>query len=179
MTLMHIDSAQQFGLWADCWYETTGTRVCGPTGYGYNVTVYNGDRVSSVSIGSSWTRGLAIHPVATGITLLALLFSFSTRVTFILLASLASFLSATLALIAFAVDIALYAYVRHEMGKLSGVKESTDTSPAFWMTFVSFLLLCFAGCTICLGRRRDRMAGAMSYTMPSSKGSWRTRFRKA
>ncbi len=40
----------------------------------------------------------------------------------------------------------------------------------FWLTFVSFLLLCFAGCTVCFGRRRDRLDGATTY-------SWRDRFR--
>ena len=42
---------------------------------------------------------------------------------------------------------------------------------AFWLTFVSFLLLALAGCTVCFGRRRDRLDGATSY-------SWKDRFRK-
>jgi len=110
------------------------------------------------------------------VTLIAFLLSLSTHVTFTLLASLTSFLAALLTLIAFAIDIALYAYVKHQMGKLSGVNEHTNTAPAFWMTFVSFILLCLAGCTVCFGRRRDRMAGATSYPM-ASKTSWRSRFR--
>ena len=66
---------------------------------------------------------------ATGVTFIALLLSLSTHVTFTLLASLVSFLAALLTLIAFAVDIALYAYVKHQMGKLAGVESNTDTAP--------------------------------------------------
>ena len=44
---------------------------------------------------------------------------------------------------------------------------------AFWMTFVSFLLLCFAGCTVCFGRRKDRLDGATTYSY-----SWKDRFRR-
>ena len=53
----------------------------------------------------------------------------SAHVTLTLLASLASFLAALAALVAFAVDIALYAWVKHEMGKLNGVGSTTDTAP--------------------------------------------------
>ena len=38
------------------------------------------------------------------------------------------------------------------------------------MTFAAFLLLALAGCTVCFGRRRDRLDGATTY-------SWRDRFR--
>ena len=62
-------------------------------------------------------------------TLIAFLLSLSTHVTFTLLASLTSFLAAVLTLIAFAVDIALYAFVKHEVGKLSGVGSNTNTAP--------------------------------------------------
>ncbi|RPD53624.1 hypothetical protein L227DRAFT_581182 [Lentinus tigrinus ALCF2SS1-6] len=160
----------RFGTWASCWYENTGNRVCSSSDNAYATTIYGSDRNSFVNIGPSWTRGLAIHPVAAGVTLIAFLLSLSTHVTMTLLASLTAFLAALLALIAFAVDIALYAFVKHEVGKLSGVSTNTDTAPAFWMTFVSFLLLCFAGCTVCFGRRRDRLDGATTY-------SWRDRFR--
>ena len=98
-------------------------------------------------------------------------------------------------LLAFVIDIALYAFTKHEMRGL-GVPESTLTGPGapssapllasadalavlgFWLTFVAFILLCVAGCTVCFGRRRDRMAGATSYSMSTSKGSWRDRFRR-
>ena len=66
---------------------------------------------------------------ATGLTLVAFLLSLSAHVTLTLLASLASFLAALLTLIAFAIDIALYAFVKHQMGKLAGANEHTRTGP--------------------------------------------------
>jgi hypothetical protein len=63
------------------------------------------------------------------VTFIALLFSFSTHLTVSLIASLLAFLAATLTLIAFAIDIALYAYVKHQMKKLPGVDDLTLTGP--------------------------------------------------
>ncbi|KAI0742486.1 hypothetical protein C8Q80DRAFT_1109547 [Daedaleopsis nitida] len=161
----------RFGSWASCSYEVSGNRVCTPSHNAYATTIYDSQHQGFVNIGPSWTRGLAIHPVAAGVTLVAFALSLSSHVTMTLLASLTSFLAALLTLIAFAVDIALYAFVKHESGKLSGVSSNTDTGPAFWMTLVAFLLLCFAGCTVCFGRRKDRLDGATSY-------SWTDRFRR-
>jgi ABC-type nickel/cobalt efflux system permease component RcnA len=90
------------------------------------------------------------------VSFIALLFSFSTHITFTLIASLLSFLAALLTLIAFAIDIALFAFVKHEVGTLNNSDFNTNTAPAFWMTFVSFILLLLAGCTVCFGRRRQR-----------------------
>ncbi|KAH9856121.1 hypothetical protein C2E23DRAFT_810183 [Lenzites betulinus] len=163
----------RFGTWADCWYEKTGTRACSAAHNAYTTIVYDAQRQDFVTIGASWTRGLAVHPVATAITFIALLLSFSSHVTVTLMASLVSFLAALLTLIAFAIDIALYVFVKHQMGKLDGVSSNTNTAPGFWLTFVSFLLLTFAGCTVCFGRRRDRHDGATTY-----KYSWMDRFRR-
>ncbi|TFY66996.1 hypothetical protein EVJ58_g1901 [Rhodofomes roseus] len=171
----------RFGTWADCWYESSGDRVCSSAGNAYNVTIYSDNGSSSVSIGASWTRGLALHPVAAGVTLIAFLLSLSSHITLRLFASLAAFLAGTIAFIAFLVDVALYAYVKSEAGKLDGVNAHTDTAPGFWVTFVSFILLFLAGGTVCFGRRRDRMAGATNYPMASSKfsRSWRDRFTRS
>lgn len=46
-----------------------------------------------------------------------------------LLSSLTAFLAALLTLIAFAIDIALFAFVKHQMHKLDGVDTNTDTAP--------------------------------------------------
>jgi len=130
----------------------------------------------SVTIGSSWTRGLAVHPVAAAVTFIALLLSFSTHITVTLVASIVSFLAATITLIAFAIDIALYAYVKHQMKKIPGAGANTLTGPGFWLTFVSFILLILAGCTVCFGRRKDRMSGSSGYS--SSKPGFFSRFRR-
>jgi hypothetical protein len=49
------------------------------------------------------------------------------RVALTLAASLTAFFAALMTLIAFSIDIALYVYVNHQMGKLGGVIEETVT----------------------------------------------------
>ncbi|KAF9813678.1 hypothetical protein IEO21_05449 [Rhodonia placenta] len=168
---------------ADCWYEaSSGRRACSAAGYAYNTTMYAGStRADSITIRASWTRGLAIHPVAAGMSLIALLFSLSAHMTARLLAALAAFLASIITLIAFATDIALFAYVKEKASKLDGTTTTTDTAPAFWMTFAAMLLLWLASSMVCIGRRRDRMSDATNYPMASSKvsKSWRDRFTKA
>lgn len=195
-------------------YETTKSSdtICDKTGHAYSLMVTSSG--SSVTIGSSWTRGLAVHPVgtysltlyclvlpiwipqsATGVTFVALILSLSTHITLTLLASIVSFLAALITLIAFAIDIALFAFVKHEMNKLTNVDSNTNTAPGqsyqiianngadvilisgFWLTFVSFILLLLAGCTVCFGRRRDRMNNARSYPMSQKPGLF-GRFRR-
>lgn len=136
--------------------------------------------------------------IATGVTFIAMLLSFSQHVTVTLMSSLTAFFAAFLTLIAFAVDIALYAYLKHQVNKLPDVHGKTTTSAGqsalqirkfaytkmlhmigFWMTFVSFILLLLAGCTVCFGRRKDRMSGATSYPVSSNpKKNFFSRFRK-
>jgi len=166
----------RLGIWGYCVDQSSG-RTCFHPGHGYSLLLQN-SQGSDITIGSSWTRGLAVHPVAAGVTLIALVLSFSQHITLTLVSSLVSFLAALLTLIAFAIDIALYAYVKHEMGDLTS-NESTITGPGFWLTFVSLILLLLAGCTVCFGRRRDRMSGATSsYQLSSPKNGFFSRFRR-
>jgi hypothetical protein len=168
----------RFGVWAFCYdWVSSSNIICDKTGHAYSVSVGDGNG-QVITIGRSWTRGLAVHPVATIAAFVALLFSFSTHVTLTLIASLLSFLAASLTLIAFAIDIALYAYVKHQMNKLTGVGPTTKTGPGFWLTFASLILLLLAGCTVCFGRRRDRMSGATSYPMANRKPGFFGRFRR-
>ncbi|TFK47111.1 pali-domain-containing protein [Heliocybe sulcata] len=162
----------RYGVWSYCEYAASdGHRVCAPEGHGYTVRVQDPSNNNVIAINSSWTRGLAVHPVATVVTFVALLLSFSTHVTITLIASIVSFLAALITLIAFAIDIALYAWVHHEMNRLSGT-HNTNTGAGFWLTFVSLILLLLAGCTVCFGRRRERMSGSSygnSYPMTTNK----------
>jgi hypothetical protein len=154
----------RFGVWGFCAYELNSSdRTCSHSGNAYQVTLGSPNANSNVIIGSSWTRGLAVHPVAAGVTFLALLASLSTHLTVQLVASVLSFLASLLTLIAFAIDIALYAYVKHQAKKLQGARSDTDTGVGFWLTFVAFILTLLAGCTVCFGRRRERMYGATTY----------------
>lgn len=66
--------------------------------------------------------------IATAVTLVAFFFSFSTHITVTLIASLLSFLAALLTLIAFAIDIAFFALVQHEVKEL-GIETTTKPGP--------------------------------------------------
>jgi hypothetical protein len=168
----------RFGIWTYCYRSAPlSSTTCGKNGYAYSVGIQGGGG-SSITIGSNWTRGLAVHPVATAVTFVALLFSFSTHLTLSLIASVLAFLSAALTFIAFLIDIALYAFVKHEMKNLVGVSDVTLTGPGFWLTFTSFILLLLAGCTVCFGRRKERMSNAStSYPMRTKPGFF-GRFRR-
>ena len=71
---------------------------------------------------------------AAGVTLLACLLSMSFNPTMTLLACLMSFLAALITLIAFAIDVALLVWVKHQMGELSGVTSDTNPTPGQWST---------------------------------------------
>ena len=77
-----------------------------------------------ISAGMDFTRD-----PATGLILLAFLLSTSTHLTVTLLSSLTSFLAALASLIAFAIDIALYLELKHEVDKLVGVSWPAVTGP--------------------------------------------------
>ncbi|KAG1853841.1 pali-domain-containing protein [Suillus tomentosus] len=167
----------RLGIWGYC-VDLSAGRTCFNTGHGYSLTVTNSQN-AEVTIGPSWTRGLATLPVACCVAFIALLLSFSQHITITLVASLVSFLAALITLVAFAINIALFAYVKQELGTLN-ISESTITGPGFWLTFVALILLLLAGCTVCFGRRRDRMAGATNnaYQLNGPKGGFLSRFRR-
>ncbi|KAJ7127693.1 hypothetical protein C8R44DRAFT_667162 [Mycena epipterygia] len=168
----------RFGIWAPCYYSN-GARTCLVGGHGYSFRITSFTTNQSVLIGSSWTRGLAIHPVAAVFTAVAFGFACSKSEHGPLIATLTSFVAAFLTGLAFIVDIALYAYVKQQVGNLPN-PGSTVASSAFWMTFVSLILLLLSGCTVCFGRRRDIGAGSPSYpTMSSTGGGIFARFRKS
>jgi len=169
----------RFGVWAPCYYNEKNDKTCFSAGHGYTVQIQDSNHSNTVTISSNWTRGLAVHPVAAAVTFVALLLSLSQHITVTLVASLVAFLSATLTLIAFAIDIALFAYVKHEMDKLPEDQTKTRPGPGFWLTLVALILLLLGGCTVCFGRRRDRMGDAPSYPMKQTgTGGWFSRFRK-
>jgi len=170
-------TTSRLGIWAHCDYRDDGSKLCTKTGHAYSVQYTAGS--TSETVGASWTRGLAVHPVATAVIFVAFLLSFSTHVTVTLVSSLVSFLAALLTLIAFAIDIALFVFLKHQTKKLD-VGANTNTAPGFWMTFAVLILLLLAGCTVCFGRRRDRMSGASSYpTTTNEKRGFFSRFRRS
>ncbi|KAI0276906.1 hypothetical protein BGY98DRAFT_881317, partial [Russula aff. rugulosa BPL654] len=166
----------RFGIWGYCIYDSqTGDRTSVSAGHRYSTQLISAS--NSVIIGSGSTRGLAVHPFATGATFIALLFSVSSHITLVLFASLLAFIAAFLTLIAFAIDIALYIIVHDKVHRLPDVQVRTNTAPGFWITLTSLLLLLMAGCIGLIGRRRSRMAGATDY-LPPQKSGFFSRFRR-
>ncbi|KAG5730251.1 hypothetical protein E4T56_gene10570 [Termitomyces sp. T112] len=174
----------RLGVWAYCYYDQDLDRTCTTATPAYQVAISNAAKTASVIIGSSWTRGLAVHPVAAGVAFVAFLLSLSTHHVVTLVASLFAFLASALALIAFAIDIALFVFLRHQVDILPNIDAKTTIGVGFWLTFVSFLLLILGGATVCLGRRhrQKRTDGAATYPImtpnTSEKKSFWSKFRK-
>jgi len=161
----------RWGIWGAC-YENTGSNhfSCKHFGVGYDVTLGLGH-----TIGASYTRGLVVHAIAFGCTVVALGLAFSETVFMSLLASLVSFLAALLSLIAMAIDIALYLRVHSQSNDVPNVRPNTDFGPAFWMTLIATVACLGAGATICTNRRK----GADTYSYPMlERGPWYRRFRR-
>ncbi|KAF9444249.1 hypothetical protein P691DRAFT_763573 [Macrolepiota fuliginosa MF-IS2] len=108
----------RFGIWSPCYYNLEDDRTCASTGYAYNVSATDSGRSNQVTIAASWTRGLAVHPVATVVSLLATALALSEHVTVALMATLTAWLASLLTFIAFAIDIALYVWTRRQFRKL-------------------------------------------------------------
>ncbi|KAG6832575.1 hypothetical protein H0H87_001231 [Tephrocybe sp. NHM501043] len=155
----------RLGVWAYCFYNEDLDRTCTTATHAYNLAISNEAKTASVTIGSSWTRGLAVHPVATGVAFVAFLLSLSLHHAVTFVATLFAFLASVLSLIAFALDIALFVYLKHQVNKLPNVQAKTTIGNGFWLTFVSFLLLILGGATVCLGRRHrtKRTEAATAY----------------
>ncbi|KAJ7726329.1 hypothetical protein DFH07DRAFT_1001735 [Mycena maculata] len=169
-------SEVRWGIWGPCTYDEHNDRTCAHTGHAYTFFIQS-LQGQEIIIGSSWTRGLAIHPVATVIVAITFGFAASKMEHGPFFASLASFFAALVLLIAFAIDIALYAFIRHEIAKLKDVDAHVNAGTAFWMTFVSLILVLLAGCTVCFGRRKE--SGNDAYPMMSKTSSgFFSRFRK-
>ncbi|KAJ6451222.1 hypothetical protein C8R47DRAFT_1189275 [Mycena vitilis] len=167
----------RWGIWGPCVYDGNDHRTCVHTGHGYAIPIRTIDG-QEVEIGASWTRGLAIHPVATAVVAIAFGFAASKMEHGPVIASLTSFLAATILLIAFAIDIALFAFVHHEIGNLDNVDANVNAGSAFWMTLVSLILVLLAGCTVCFGRRKESGNDAYPMFTKSSGGGFLSRFHK-
>jgi len=147
----------RFGIWTPCYYNHDDDRTCAKLGYAYSLNATDSGHSNSVVISSPWTRGLAVHPVATAVSLFATALALSEHVTVALIATLTAWLASLITLIAFIIDIALFAWTKHQFKKLN-VEAHTKTGPGFWLTFIAFILLSIGGASTCLGRIRNKRA---------------------
>ncbi|KAF5349073.1 hypothetical protein D9757_008119 [Collybiopsis confluens] len=167
----------RYGIWAYCAYAAAGGHACSPTGHGYmgpplGWFTETGQTGIVDPLAASWTRGLAIHPVASGFAFIAfcLVFTKHTLVT-----SLMTALAAVLTLLAYAVDIAMYAELHHLLSDVPEHAIQSRTGPGFWLTLVSLVLLIVAGVINLISHRKE---GYPSYPMSDVKSSWLRFFKR-
>ncbi|KAF5347335.1 hypothetical protein D9756_009898 [Leucocoprinus leucothites] len=147
----------RFGIWTRCFYNNERDHTCPPLGYAYNVRVSDADRSNEVEITPPWTRGLALHPIATIVSLLAFALALSEHVTVALAATLTAWLASLLTFTAFIIDLILFGWSKHQFGKID-IGAHAATAPGTWVTFVAFIILFIGGLGTCCGRISDRRA---------------------
>ncbi|KAJ1022464.1 hypothetical protein NDA16_003453 [Ustilago loliicola] len=134
----------KFGIWGYCSsLNGTSNFSCFKHSYGYEARfgINPADSTTAardtVTIDSSWTRGLAVHVVAFVASLVGLVLTAVPKQTIRLAAIVVNAVAALLALIAFCIDIALFVYVQRQMNKLTDNAASSMPGPAFYMALIA------------------------------------------
>ncbi|KAF5349075.1 hypothetical protein D9757_012195 [Collybiopsis confluens] len=81
-------------------------------------------------------------------------------------------IAAVLTLLAYAVDIAMYAELHHLLSDVPNNAIESKTGPGFWLTMVSLILLVVAGVVNLIGHRQEAYSDYPSYPMANAKSSW-------
>ncbi|KAG8886860.1 hypothetical protein FRC00_000616 [Tulasnella sp. 408] len=165
----------RLGIWGFCQRVISdGNWVCENTGlaYSYGVQGANGNQQW---VGSSWTRGLVMSPVATGFLVITTIVAFTKHH---IIAALLSWWSGLVTFIFLAINLTLYLKVRAQMRHL-GTIENTDFGPGFWMSLAVLILTIVAGFILLIEHRRKRTGvdNTASYRY-ASNGGFFSRFRK-
>ncbi|CAK5278050.1 unnamed protein product [Mycena citricolor] len=146
----------RWGIWGPCLYDGNKHEMCFHTGYAYSLPIIApGGQIAIVD--KSFTRGLAVHPVAAGTVAIAFACALSATRTEhgIFYAAAMSLLSAILLIIAFAIDIALFVDVHSQIGTLHDIRPTVNAGTAFWTTLTSFLLVIVAAFSLFIARRQE------------------------
>ena len=135
--------ALKFGTWGYCSaLNGTSDYACFKHSHGYSaefgINPANSATAArdNVTIGASWTRGLAVHVVAFVAALIGLVLTAIPKQPVRLAATVVNGISALLALIAFCIDIALFVYVQKQMNKIADNAKSMP-GPAFYMALIA------------------------------------------
>ncbi|KAF8335873.1 uncharacterized protein EI90DRAFT_268095 [Cantharellus anzutake] len=148
----------RWGIWGFCEQSVGSSDFnCHKTGLAYSVMFRSISGGGTQTVGGSYTRGLVFHPIVLAFCIITLGLSFSKHLVVSLVASLLSFFTCILAILALAIDIVLYLRVRSRANNLSNVRSNTDFGPAFWMTVAQLIFLLLSGCAILLARRQERI----------------------
>ncbi|EST09490.1 Actin cortical patch SUR7/pH-response regulator PalI [Kalmanozyma brasiliensis GHG001] len=178
----------RFGTWGYCTtLNGTDSIGCFKHSHGYSVKLgsnpaqSNTEAQAFVTIGSSWTRGLAVHVVAFVAALAGLVLTAIPKQTIRLAAMAVNAIAALLALIAFAIDIALLAYVQTQLKKISSPK--TMPGPAFYMALIAIPVAVLATVLNWLNWRSEKLDNVVTNgyeweeANDGAKRGWGERFR--
>ncbi|KAG1749767.1 pali-domain-containing protein [Suillus paluster] len=146
-----------FGTMGYC-MDISGTLSCSnaTVGYDFNINALVGDN-TSIQIPTlvvKWlTYALVLHIVAFGLAGIATIFGLLAHVREMSMTCFSSCISgfgATVALVAFIFDLAIFFVAKSRMNSVSG--GSASIGNAVWLTLVSWILLFFSGCFYGIGR---------------------------
>lgn len=164
LTVENIDGTITFGTLGYC-MTISGSTSCSSAGVGYeldiNALVGDNSSLQIPTVVVKWlTYALVLHIVAFGLAGVAALFGLLAHVREMAMSCFSSCISgfgATVALIAFIFDIAIFFVAKSQMNSVSG--GSASIGNAVWLTLVAALLLFFSGCFYGIGRCCIRRRG--------------------
>lgn len=171
--------ALKFGTWGYCSaLNGTSDYACFKHSHGYsatfgiNPTEQDTAARDTVTIGASWTRGLAVHVVAFVAALIGLVLTAIPKQVVRLAATIVNAISALLALIAFCIDIALFVYVQKQMNKIAD-SPKTMPGPAFYMALIAIPIAVIATVFDFLNWRSESLDNVVTsgYDYPTSAGA--------
>lgn len=146
-----------FGTLGYC-LDISGTTSCSnaTVGYELNINALVGDNtvIQIPTVVVKWlTYALVLHIVAFGLAGVATIFGLLAHVREMSMTCFSSCISgfgATVALVAFIFDLAIFFIAKSRMNSVSG--GSASIGNAVWLTLVSWILLFFSGCFYGIGR---------------------------
>ncbi|KAJ9479953.1 hypothetical protein PHBOTO_003731 [Pseudozyma hubeiensis] len=169
----------KFGTWGYCSsLNGTSNFACFKHSHGYSATfgINRNDTSTAardrITIGSSWTRGLAVHVVAFVAALIGLVGLAIPKQVIRASAVVVNGVAALLALIAFAIDIALFVYVQRQMNRIAD-NPSSMPGPAFYMALIAIPIAVAVTVMAWLNWRSERLDRVVTdgYDYPSTAGN--------
>jgi len=147
----------RLGMWGVC-ADSGSVRECTKRSLGYDLDLSFLNLSDDGRIAQAVLRGLSkaliLHPIAAGITFIALLFALSGHIIVDIIGTIAAWFAALITLIAFIIDCVLFITAKN---RINDVDSGTATlGNAFWFVMVAFICQFLAGFVVCCGGRRRR-----------------------
>lgn len=160
------------GMWGACFDGQGISRQCTKTHLGYDLDLSFLNLTSDSRFARAVIRGLSkaliLHPIAAGVTFIALLFALSGNIFIDIIATLAAFLAFLITLVAFIIDCVLWITARHRINNV--LDHSASLSNAFWMVLAALIAQLIASFLVCFGgRSRRTRADTTAYPPPMTQ----------